>query len=517
MNRTSGAATFPLAASSPASFLKRTAPAAILAISIGASIAQAQQSTPQETPRQELDRLTVAVAQAQAQIAASQQQLLELQRSLASLEQRFAGEAGQPASPAEQSLSAASPSSASAAAPVPASAEDIQERQAMQESQIATLDQSKVESESKYPVKVTGLILFNGFVNTSQVDIASAPATAVAGAGSTGASLRQTVLGIGAHGPDLFGAASHADLRVDFFGSAAAGSTTQTAYGNVGGLLRLRTAHATLDWSNTQAFVEMDRPILSPDVPTSLVAVGEPALAWSGNLWSWMPQAGATHTLEIGASHLAIAAALMDVPDPPSSPGATTGAVSQAEHSRWPGTELHFALSTKDDGSAIGVGGYFSPHKTPGGADYQSWAGTLDVRLRLPYGLGFTGSFYRGLALGGLGGGAYKDYIFADGAVRGLDDVGGWAQLKKTAGPHLEFNAAFGADNIFAGEFREYAAASTGAYQNLARNSTFFANTIYSPSAYLLFSLEYRHIVSVPVTGTAANSDVIGLGAGYRF
>jgi hypothetical protein len=30
-------------------------------------------------------------------------------------------------------------------------------RQAMQESQIATQEQTKVESESKYPVKITGL------------------------------------------------------------------------------------------------------------------------------------------------------------------------------------------------------------------------------------------------------------------------------------------------------------------------------------------------------------------------
>ncbi len=37
--------------------------------------------------------------------------------------------------------------------------------------------------------------------------------------------------------------------------------------------------------------------------------------------------------------------------------------------------------------------------------------------------------------------------------------------------------------------------------QNLARNRTFTGNVIYSPSAYLLFSLEYRRLESFPVDG----------------
>jgi hypothetical protein len=76
---------------------------------------------------------------------------------------------------------------------------------------------TKVETDSKYPLKVTGLLLFNGFVNTRQVDVSASPAYALPGPGSTGLSLRQTVLGLDARGPHLFNATSHADLRVDFF------------------------------------------------------------------------------------------------------------------------------------------------------------------------------------------------------------------------------------------------------------------------------------------------------------
>jgi hypothetical protein len=441
--------------------------------------------------------------------------LLELKTSLATLTQRIAKEGqASPDSAAQLACSTANPATA------PAVTDDVHDRQAMQETQIATLDQVKVGTDSKYPVKISGLILVNGFVNTSQVDIAAAPATAVPGAGNTGASLRQTVLGIDARGPNLAGASSHADLRVDFFGSPSAttAGTSQTGYSEIGGLLRLRTAHATLDWEHTQAFVELDRPIISPNAPTSLVAIAEPALAWSGNLWTWSPQTGISHTLDIGASsHLALEAALIDVPDPPPLQStAVVGGVSQSERSRWPGSELHLGLLGKTDGPAIGVGGYFSPHKTSGGTGFNSWAGTLDLRLPLPESFELSGSFYRGAGLGGLGGGGYKDYAFGGGVVELLDDVGGWAQLKKRAGPRLEFNTAFGTDDVFSAELRKYSSTATG-YQGLVRNQTFFANTIYSPSAYLLFSLEVRHITSTPITGPSADSNVIGLGAGYKF
>jgi hypothetical protein len=64
---------------------------------------------------------------------------------------------------------------------------------------------------------------------------------------------------------------------------------------------------------------------------------------------------------------------------------------------------------------------------------------------------------------------------------------------------------------------RPYAGPYPAAYQNLARNRTFTGNVIFSPSAYLLFSLEYRYIVSSPVVGSSAASSIIGLGAGYKF
>jgi hypothetical protein len=477
-----------------------------LCIALSGQASHAQQNSPAETPQQELEHLKTEVDQAQAQVEASQQQLLELKKSLALLEQHLGAANRAPAA-----------TEAATAPMIPPPPADAQERTAMQDSQIATLNQIKVESQSKYPVKISGLILLNGFVNTSQVDDAAAPTVAVAGSGSTGASLRQTVLGIDARGPTLAGAASHADVRVDFFGSSI-----QSNYEIGGGLLRLRTAHATLDWKDTQLFAEMDRPILSPNQPASLTAIAQSPLAWSGNLWMWSPQVGVAHTMDfIGSSRMEVKAALIDTPDSPELASTIAGTVSQGERSRWPGGELHVGLlgSKGGTGASVGIGGYFSPHKILGGSGYNAWAATLDLDVPLPRGFEFSGSFYRGQALGGLGGGVYKDFVYGSNLqyAKPLDDVGGWAQLKKRAGLRWEFNGALGLDNGFASELSRYATSPAAAYQNLARNQTFTANAIYSPSSYLLFSLEYRHINTAPIIGVSANSNIIGVAAGYKF
>ena len=140
----------------------------------------------------------------------------------------------------------------------------------------------------------------------------------------------------------------------------------------------------------------------------------------------------------------------------------------------------------------VGVGGYFAEHDSALGRNYDSWASTLDARLSLGSHLELTGNFYRGAALGGLGAGGYKDFVYSPNMISGgyyfrpLDDVGGWAQLKAKATERLELNAAYGMDNVFAGQLRRYYVSGGSIIQNLARNRTFTGNVIYSPSAYLL-------------------------------
>ncbi len=478
------------------------------------SLLSAQQPAANAPSAQRLDQLGAAIAQAQAQVDASQRQLEELKQQLALLRQQTVDH-GAEAAGAVQSAGGISVAQAEKPEQQP---EQQAEQQAVQESEIATLDQEKVESDSKYPVKLSGLILFNAFTNSAGTDQPAIPTVTLGGQGSTGASVRQTLLGIDARGPRLFGATSQANVRVDFFGTTAQGS-----YNDTGGLLRLRTAQASLTWQHAEAFLNLERPLISPFTPTSLTAVAEPALAWSGNLWVWVPQAGARFTEDVAGSGLRarVEAALVDVPDPPTA--AYAGVTSLAEASRRPGSELRLSLLGQDDdhGAQIGVGGYFSPHRLSSGAAFNAWAGTTDYRLPLGRYVELSGSAYRGQALGGLGGGGYQDYAarLAGSSLqfRALENVGGWSQVKYRATQKLEFNTAFGLDNVFAGQLRPFAVVNGSVYQNIARNQTVFSNVIFSPRAYLLFSFEYRHLLTAPVIGTPWVADVFGLAAGYRF
>jgi hypothetical protein len=500
------------------------------------------QSDDQQKLAQQIQQLTDAMAKVQAQLQQSQSQLDEMRKELSDLQKQMAqsqATAPAPAPASAPSSSVPGPSVASSAKPAGskgADIQDIEERQAVLDSEITTQDQTKVESESKYPVKITGMVLLNGFVNTGGVDVAANPALAIGGSGSAGASVRQTMLGIDARGPHLFGAHSFADLRMDFFGSPAASTSTATysGYFNANaGLLRLRTAHAGLRWDQTQIYFALDRPIINGEAPTSLTAVALPALAWSGNLWTWNPQVAITQKFgPVESPGVELQAAIIDVGDAPLTPltvpsgSSTATSPSSAEQSSRPGVEARVALlgsEQEDNRNHFGVGGYFAPHLSALGNRYDSWAATLDTRLLLSSHLQFSGSAYRGLALGGMGGGGYKDFAYSPNLntggyyTRPLNDVGGWAQLKQKVTERLEFNEAYGIDNVFAHDLRIYFDPTGSMAQNLARNRTVTGNVIFSPSAYLLFSLEYRRLESSPVLGLPAASNIIGIGAGYKF
>lgn len=461
--------------------------------------------------------LTNAMSAVQAQLERSQRELTELRRQLDTL-QASVGVSNSPGEP--------SPPESGGAADLAAAVAQIRETQSIQETQIATLDQSKVESASKYPVRFSGMVLFNGFVNTRRVDAAATPSVALSGWGSSGVSARQTIFGLDIIGPHVLGARTHGDVRLDMSASAS-GSGYSGSYAL--GLVRLRTAHLDMNWSSTHAYFALDRPLIASETPSSLTAVAIPALAWSGNLWAWNPQVGLSYdAFSSDRGSLRMQAALIDTADPPplfstTSSGSYTPP-STAELSRWPGIESRIAFESSDEesGARFGISGHFAPHRNSSSLfTFDSWAGAVDFRIPASRFMQFSGSSYWGSALGGLGGGAYKDYVArtvnGEHYYRALDDGGGWVQWKQKTGERLEFNEAFGVDNVPAGQLRPYATATPVSEYNLARNRTFTGNVIFSPSAYLLFSLEYRRIMSSYVTAPSSFSDVIGVAAGYKF
>jgi uncharacterized coiled-coil protein SlyX len=470
---------------------------------------------------QQVQQLSDALTRAQSQLEQSQRELEELRNQLSAMKLQLAAQGI--ALPSQSGPPVQPPST-----PSSSSSEDLRERLAITESQIATQEQSKVESDSKYPVKITGMLLFNGFVNTSAVNLPATPTLALGGSGSTGGSIRQTILGFDARGPHLFGGQSSADLRIDFAGVTQSNTENGSfagPYSSSAAFLRLRTAHASLNWEHTQLAFALDRPLISPDTPTSLTAVAEPALAWSGNLWTWNPQLEVTHDFDLpGRSRFRAQAALIDVADSPFTPQLTATTAASSEQSRLPGAEARIAFlrpHSDESDTHLGVGGYFAPHRLGPGITYESWAASLDANLHLGPHLIWTANVYRGRALGGLGGGDYKDIAYytnpaGETYIYPLDNVGGWTQLKERISNRLEFNEAFGTDQIFSHQLRRYAGVGAS-YQNLAAARTWTSNVLYRPSAYLLFSVEYRRLLDAWAVGSPVAANVIGLAAGYKF
>ena len=495
---------------------------------------------PPDVPQQ-IQAITDSIARVQTQLEQSQSQLQELRRQLATVQNQV-GNGTAPIAKAGGSakvepgatLSTASGAQAprTTESTGAAAVEQLREIQEVQGAQIAVHEQTKVESDSRYPVRISGMLLFNAYANSAGVDTPADPTYPTGGKGSTGASVRQTLLGVDVRGPHWLGAESAADLHVDFFANPGSSSTIgnySPSYDTSPAVLRLRTAHAALEWTHTEAYFNLDRPLLSPDVPHSLTAVATPEFSWAGYLWRWNPQLGVRHDQQLsGPLFLRLQAALLDVGDAPlSSPTYTSfagPAASGAESSRLPATEARIALvgPKLDEGAHIGVGGYFSPHTTSDGRAFDAWAGTVDYRVPLMHRLALTGSAYRGLALGGLGGGVYKDYLYrtlSNGTVafRPLSDVGGWTQLQAKLNERVELNAGFGIDEGFAREIRPFTTPASNPYQSLSRNRAASANVIYSPSAYLLLTVEYRRLDAMLTNGAGSTTNLIGIAAGYRF
>src|SRR6266851_1002116 len=160
--------------------------------------------------------------------------------------------------------------------------------------------QTKVESASKYRLRLSGIVLMNlvsnqGWVDNIDLPTLAGPRPAGDSGGSFGATLRQSEIGFEAFGPSVAGAKTRADLQLDL-----AGGFPSVANGINSGLLRLRTGTMRMDWTNTSVVAGQDAIFFSPNSPTSFASLAVPALSYAGNLWSWVPQIRVEHRVVLG-------------------------------------------------------------------------------------------------------------------------------------------------------------------------------------------------------------------------
>jgi len=401
----------------------------------------------------------------------------------------------------------------------------LEESQQLADARITEQSQTKVESGSKYRVRLSGIVLLNFYGNRGVVDNQdfpqlATPRSAVDSAQSFGGSLRQSQIGVEVFGPEIVGARTSADVKFDF-----AGGFTDVPNGVAMGIVRLRTGTFRMDWTNTSIVSGQDRLFFAPLAPTSLASLAVPALSYSGNLWAWTPQVRIEHKIALSdISHLLLQAGILDSLSG-ELPLSQDRLPSWGEQSGQPAYAGRIAWTHRAFGQdlTVGFGGYYARQNFGLDRNVNGWASTFDVLLPLGKYFNLSGEFYRGAAVAGLGGGIGQSILtsgpFTDPAttIKGLDSMGGWVQLKFKPKTNFEINGAFGQDNPFAGELRRFPGSPSYFGESLARNLTPFVNFIYQPRSDVLFSVEYRRLQTYLLDSGANTANHVAASVGYIF
>lgn len=402
---------------------------------------------------------------------------------------------------------------------------DLRDDEHLLNDKVVEQSQTKVESGSKYRVRLSGIVLLNTAITRGAVDNLDFPqmATPAATPGTSGAfsgSLRQSQIGIEAFGPDIAGARTSANVKFDF-----AGGFPDIPNGSALGIVRLRTGTIRLDWENTSLVAGQDALFISPLTPTSLASLAVPALSYSGNLWTWTPQIRVEHRIHLSSdSSLLLEAGILDslTGDIPTqqyrSPtvGEQSGQPAYASRIAWTGKVFGKDLT-------LGSGGYYGRQNWGFGRNVDGWAATFDATLPLGSLFDLSAEAYRGRAVGGLSGGIGQSIVLsgpianADTIIHGLDSVGGWLQLKIKPKTNFEVNLAYGLDNPFASELRAFPASGAFYGSLLSRNLSPFANFIYRVRSDVLVSVEYRRLQTYTLDSNANSANQITLSVGYLF
>ncbi len=366
------------------------------------------------------------------------------------------------------------------------------ERIQVQESRTAELDQKKVESSQKMPVQLTGMLLFNAYANgrySGTVFSDPVAAAAVAGQRTSGATLRQTVLGLRFFGPDLPGGGKVlGSLYMDFFSGSLQPNNN---------ILRLRLATLDLAWKHTTFTVGQDKPIIAPREPTSLAQVSVSPLTAAGNLWQWQPQAKVEERftlterseVRVQAGVIASYEAANTVP---AAYASTLALWRPAYEAR---AEYGFTAGSKRFEIAPG---YHHGASRVAGQSVDSRGLSVDGLARLSTWFELSGAWFSGQNLAGLGTLRQGFTILPSGSAVPIEAYGGWAQATITASPRWSFH-------LFGGE--EYDRARDLAANGISRNILYGGNTMWKLAPNVIAALEITQVrTTYLISGTRLNN-----------
>jgi hypothetical protein len=474
-----------------------------------------------------IELLTRSLEQTQSELARSRSEIEQLRAMLGEVLKRMDATAAAPTQGAN-AVTANTPGVAGTEPAAPA-AQISQDDWDLLNARVEEQRQTKVESGSKFRLKLSGLALFNAFDTRGRVDNLDVPQIAVpraAGstAGGLGATVRQSIIGLTGFGPEIFGARTSADLQMSFYGGLPSGYTATTS-----GIANLRIVRVRFDWENTSAIAGLETPFFSPNMPSTYLSVAVPGFASAGNLWTYTPTIRVEQRFGGAGSPFKVEAGVLD---PSSNINYTTNnnlrAPSSTESSHIPTYAFRVSYNRKSEErpASFGVSGVYSPQDYFGGYRVEGWGAVTDWKVGLLPRTELSGQFFTGRGIDGFGGLPENPYplqnpvyynAFVAPLLANVGVIGGWSQLKFRVNAQNEFNVAAGTGGRKSAALREILGRNFTPPLIPARNEMIFANYIFRPRSDLLFSAEYRRLRTYEVTGAPNRAGQVGLSVGFLF
>jgi len=380
--------------------------------------------------------------------------------------------------------------------PPAAPAEETAEELNVLKARVEEMAQSKVEASQKLPVQLTGMVLFNAYVNGGNNGNFENPtiASPVRGDATGGGTLRQTVLGLQFQSPrSVLGAKLDGSVFMDFFGGTSS---------SLNHLVRLRTATVSLNWERTTVLVGQDKPLISPRDPNSYAQVGVSPLTNAGNLWLWQPQVRVEQGFRIGRdSGLRAQAAVIQTRqledgayignNPYSPPIPVTPLIEHAQ----PGVEgrLEFWHRWGEDRRIEIAPGFHTNESYVYSQSAPSHIFSVDWFIKPATRFEFSGTFFNGQNVASLGGLPQGFTIIRYARVIPVHSTGGWAQIRIPVTARLAFD-------IYGGQQDDRR--SDLLYGAIGKNQAYAANAMYRIAPNVIVSVE----------GSQVRTTYIGIG-----
>jgi hypothetical protein len=330
------------------------------------------------------------------------------------------------------------------------------------EHRIEELAQTKVEASQKFPIQLTGMALFNAFLNGRYGGNAQYPVVAglKEGAYNNGGSFRQSILGFRFQGPNtLLGGKISGSLYLDLFGGSGQ---------SLNQLIRLRIARIQVDWAKTTLFFGQDKPLISQREPDSLAQVGVSPLTAAGNPWLWLPQVRLEQRFPLTQRWLWKAeAALLQTNEYSNVPSTAASLIESARPALEARVSAHYER-TEDRRAELGAGFHMSTTHFSG-FSVPSRLFTVDWSIRPERWLEFKGLFFRGRNFASLGalGGVTQIGVAPPLAIGG---IGGWSEVRFFPTQRLTFNLYGGQQD---NQNRNLLTGAIGKNQAYAANMTY--------------------------------------------